>query len=487
MDQIVNLAKRRGFVFPTAEIYGGLGGFWDWGPLGVLLKNNLKREWWTTFVQRRSDIVGLDAAVITNPKVWAASGHVKHFIDVLVESKKSHRRYKLEDLLDARHKEMLFAEYKAAGALPPATAAERRQALYEKLRDYLNAAVPDPVDGTKDWTIPAVFNTMFATTIGPVQHEDNRSFLRPETAQNIFVNYEGVRTTMRMKLPFGIAQIGKVFRNEITPGNFIFRDREFEQMEIEYFVRPGDDDAMFKTWLDACADWLVSIGLDKKHLRTTPQPPEELAHYSKGTTDIEYQFPLDKGWAELVGVANRTDFDLRQHGQGARGDAESFATECDETGKVKKVPFVIEPSFGVDRLALALLLDAYETVGGGRSTTTASIKEEETVLHLHPRLAPYTAAVLPLSKKPELQRLAHEIETTLQQSWMVVYDETGSIGKRYRRQDEIGTPWCITVDFDTIEGAKRKKGTVTVRDRDTMKQEDVVIAELPKYISERLK
>jgi len=444
MEKVVNLAKRRGFVFPSADIYGGLGGFWDWAPLGVLLKNNIKREWMRTFVQSRSDMVGLDGSIVTNPKVWEASGHVGNFADELVECTKCHHRFKADDV---------------------------------------NEKCPD-CGGT--FTPARKFNTMFRTFVGSAEDTASTAYLRPETAQSIFVNYDQVRESMRKKLPFGIAQIGKAFRNEITPGNFIFRQREFEQMEIEYFVKPGEDDAQFSMWVEACYQWFLSLGLNPEHLRKFEQPKSELAHYSKATTDIEYTFPIEKGWGELMGIANRTDYDLKQHGQHAKGNPEAFATPIDDEGKEKKVPFVIEPSMGVDRAALAFLLDAYTVIDGGRSTTTDSIKEEEVVLKLHPRLAPYTVAVLPLSKKPELTSVAEKVLETLRQSWMVDYDLTGSIGKRYRRQDEIGTPFCITVDFDTLEGTKRPKDTVTVRDRDTMAQENVSISELTAYFQAKL-
>jgi len=444
MDKIVNLAKRRGFIFPSADIYGGLGGFWDFGPLGVLLKNNVKAEWWRTFVQQRDDVVGIDGSIVTNPRVWEASGHVKNFTDRLVECTKCHRRFKADD-------------------------------VGEKCPEC---------DGT--FMEARQFNTMFRTFVGPVEGEASVAYLRPETAQSIFANYENVRETTRLKLPFGIAQVGKAFRNEITPGNFIFRSREFEQMEIEYFVVPGEDDAQFAEWVERCYQWFIGLGVKPEHIRKFEQPKSELAHYSKATTDIEFAFPIEKGWAELMGIANRTDYDLKQHGKFSRNDEEAFATPLDVEGKTKKVPYVIEPSMGVDRAALAFLLDAYTVVEGGRSTTTESIKEEEVVLKLHPRLAPYKVAVLPLSKKPELQKVGHEIAQTLRKEWMVSYDETGSIGKRYRRQDEIGTPWCVTVDFDTLEGEKRSKNTVTVRDRDTMAQDTVEIGELSAYFRQKL-
>ncbi|MBI4092553.1 MAG: glycine--tRNA ligase [Candidatus Kerfeldbacteria bacterium] len=448
MEKIVNLAKRRGFVFPSAEIYGGFGGFWDWGPLGVLLKNNIKNEWWKTFVQQRDDVVGIDGSIITNPKVWEASGHIDNFFDKLVECKKCHRRYKIDVLKSGK---WVTAEG-------------------EDLEDQSCKNC-----GANDWTEPKSFNTMFRTYIGPVEDTASKAFLRPETAQNIFANYELVRDTMRLKLPFGIAQIGKAFRNEITPGHFVFRSREFEQMEIEYFVVPGTDDKWFEKWVTACEQWFFSLGLNKKNLRLRKQSKEELAHYAKATTDIEYAFPIEKGWAELTGISNRQDFDLQQHGEFSRKDKSAFATAVDDEGKVKKVPFVIEPSFGVDRTALAFLLDAYEE------------QPDRLVLKLHPKLAPYTVAVFPLlANKPQLVEKARTVYKLLQRRFMTAWDDRGNVGKRYYSQDEIGTPWCVTVDFDTLEGAKRPKGTVTVRDRDSMVQEDIAIEELTDYLRAKL-
>jgi len=444
IEQIVNLAKRRGFIFPTAEIYGGYGGFWDWGPLGVKLKENIKHAWWGDFVLEWDDVVGLDGAIITNPRVWEVSGHTKNFIDAMVECTKCHHRFKAD-------------EVKA-----------------------------DCPDCGGQMMAARNFNTMFKTAVGPVEASAATAFLRPETAQNIFVNFDLVRDTMRLKVPFGIAQIGKAFRKEITPGNFIFRSREFEQMEIEYFVQPDQADKYYREFVEASHQWFIKLGIKAEHLRQRPHKKSELSHYSAATTDVEYAFPIEKGWAELMGIANRADYDLRQHGQAARGDERAFAVPIDETGKIKEVPYVIEPSMGIDRAALAFLLDAYEVVKGGRTTTTESIKEEEVVLHLHPKLAPYTAAVLPLSKKPNLEKAAHAIAQTLRPHWSVDYDAAGSIGKRYRRQDEIGTPFCITVDFDTLEGVKRPLGTVTIRDRDTMKQENVPIESLVDYFRAKL-
>ncbi len=444
MDTVVNLCKRRGFVFPSAEIYGGLAGFWDWGPLGVKLKNNIKEAWWRDFVLQWEDVVGMDGAIITNPKVWEASGHAKNFVDDLVECTKCHRRFKADEVSGQCPE--------CEGKLSPARK----------------------------------FNTMFATQVGPVEETAGLAYLRPETAQSIFVNYDNIRQTMRLKLPFGIAQVGKAFRNEITPGNFIFRSREFEQMELEYFVPPAKAGEYFDELVRASHQWFIKLGLNPDRLRLRPYPKNELAHYSAATTDIEYAFPIAKGWAELMGVANRTDFDLKQHGRFAKGDELAFATPLSDDATDTAVPYVIEPSMGVDRAALAFLLDAYTVVEGGRTTTTQSAKDEEVVLRLHKTLAPYKAAVLPLSKKPRLQQEALRITKLLRQHWSVDHDETGSIGRRYRRQDEIGTPFCITIDFDTIDGGKRPAGTVTVRDRDTMAQDSIAIDELVDYLRAKL-
>ena len=428
MEKIMSLAKRRGFIFPSGERYGGLQGFWDWGPLGVELKNNIKKAWWKRFVQGRKDMVGLDAAIITNPKVWEISGHVAGFKDILVECKKCHKRFKKEDIKN----------------------------------------VCPECDG--ELTEEKSFNTMFKTFVGPVEDSTSTAYLRPETAQNIFVNFENVLTSSRVKIPFGIAQIGKSFRNEITPGNFIFRSREFEQMEIEFFVKPEEDEKWYQYWINESEKWFLDLGIKKENLKRRSQSKEELAHYAKATTDLEYKWPFDKGFAELIGIANRTDYDLKAHG---------FKYK-DEKGEF--IPYVIEPSFGVERPALAFLLEAYEEIKGGRTTTTESTKEEEIVLRLHKDLAPIKVAVLPLSKKEPLAKLANEIYDSLRPHFMTAYDEVASIGRRYRRQDEIGTPYCVTVDFDSLEDKK-----VTVRDRDTMKQERIKINNLIDYLWKILK
>lgn len=435
MEKLVSFCKQRGFIFPSAEKYGGLQGFWDFGPLGVELKNNIKKSWWKRFVQERDDVVGLDSAIITNSKVWEKSGHLKGFADTLLECKECHLRFKKEDISAADG---------SGGSCPNCSS---------------NNFAPEKQ-----------FNTMFKTFVGPVEDSTSTAYLRPETAQNIFINFDNVRQAMRLRVPFGIAQIGKAFRNEITPGNFIFRSREFEQMELEYFINKKDDEKWFKQWADDSYQWFIDLGIKKDNLRKYEQKKEELAHYAKATIDIEYRFGFEKGWAELMGVANRTDFDLKAHG---------FVYK-DENNQ-EFVPYVIEPSAGVDRAMLAFLLDAYEEVKGGRTTTTESNKEVEVVLRLHKDLAPYKAAVLPLSKKEQLSKPALDIYHDLQKHFMVAYDEVSSIGRRYRRQDEIGTPYCVTLDFESLEDKK-----VTVRDRDTMEQDRIEIKELAEYLKKKL-
>jgi len=442
MEKLISLCKRRGFIFQSGEKYGGLQGFWDFGPLGTELKNNIKRAWWKKFVQEREDVVGLDSTIVTNPTVWEKSGHLKGFTDKLIECKDCHRRFKPDDF-DIVDTEDPLVKY------PP----------------------PCPYCRGENLTEAKEFNTMFKTFIGPTEDSAATAYLRPETAQNIFINFDNVRQSMRLKVPFGIAQIGKAFRNEITPGNFIFRSREFEMMEIEYFVNPKEDSKWFKKWVEVSYQWFVDLGIKKENLRKYEQKKEELAHYAKKTIDIEYKFPFDKGFAELMGIANRTDYDLKAHGFNYK----------DDNNKLEFVPYVIEPSVGVERPALAFLLDAYKEVKGGRTTTTESNKEEEVVLRLHKDLAPYKVAVLPLSKKEQIAKPAKEIYYDLQKHWMVTYDEVASIGRRYRRQDEIGTPYCVTFDFDSLGDKK-----VTVRDRDTMKQERVSIHDLQMYLSSLL-
>jgi len=451
MDKIVSLAKRRGFLFPGSEIYGGVGSTYDYGPLGVLLKNNVRRAWWEAIVQRRADVVGLDAAIIMNPKTWEASGHLQGFTDPLVDCKGCKKRFRADHLVEAH-----------IAGMP---------GLKEDQISIKDLKCPECGGELTDIR---EFNLMFKTSIGPLEDAASTVYLRPETAQGIFVNFGNVLQTSRRKLPFGIAQVGKSFRNEITPGNFIFRTREFEQMEMEFFVKPGTDEEWFETWKQFMLDWFVELGVKSDKLRFYEHPKEKLSHYSKRTVDLEYEYPW--GWGELWGCANRTDFDLKQHSKFSGQDLSYRDQETNE----KYFPYVIEPALGLDRSVLTFLLDAYEEIDGGRTTTTESAKETETVLRFHPAIAPIKAAVLPLSKKAPLTELAEGIRKTLSKRFMVQYDETGSVGRRYRRQDEIGTPYCITVDFDTPEDGK-----VTVRDRDTMAQERVAIDELSDLIGER--
>lgn len=426
MEKIVSLAKRRGFIFQSSEIYGGLNSCWDYGPLGVELKNNVKRAWWRKVVQERDDMVGLDASILMHPKVWEASGHVAGFTDPLVDCKQCKQRFRADHLEGDRCPD-------CGGELT-----EARQ-----------------------------FNLMFKTFMGPVEDSAAVVYLRPETAQGIFVNFNNVLTSTRMKLPFGVAQIGKSFRNEITPGNFTFRTREFEQMEIEYFVKPGTDEESHKQWIEQRFQWYLDLGLTKERLRLRAHAPDELAHYAKGCYDIEYYFPM--GWSELEGIANRTDFDLKRHAEYSGQRIDYFDQEANE----HYVPYVIEPSAGADRATLAFLLDAY--------CEEPANDEIRVVLKLHRALAPYKVAVLPLSRKEPLVKMAQEIEKELRKYWMVDYDDAKAIGRRYRRQDEIGTPYCVTVDFQSLEDQ-----AVTVRDRDSMEQERIPVAELVKYLMEKL-
>lgn len=431
MEHIVSLCKRRGFIFPSSEIYGGTGSVWDYGPVGVLLKNNVKQAWWRSVVQQREDMVGLDAAILMHARVWEASGHVKGFTDPLVDCKKCKQRFRADDL---------------DGDRCPDCGGE------------LTEARP--------------FNLMFKTFVGPVEDEAAVTYLRPETCQGIFVNFKNVLTSSRKKPPFGIAQIGKSFRNEITTGNFTFRSREFEQYEIEYFVPPEQADQWFEYWVQERMAWYTGLGIKPENLRLRPHCADELAHYASRCTDVEYRFPF--GWAELEGIANRGDFDLRQHQEFSRRDLQFF----DETEKRRYLPFVIEPSGGVDRSVLAVLADAYEEIPGGRGTAGAEV---ESVLRLKPQLAPIKAAVLPLVRRDGMPDRARAIYEELKRHWFVEYDEGGSIGRRYRRQDEIGTPYCMTVDSQTAED-----GTVTVRDRDTMEQVRVSSDALVGFIRNKL-
>jgi len=461
MEKIVALSKRRGFVFPGSDIYGGLANTWDFGPLGVELRNNIKQLWWRTFVHRRRDMVGLDAGILMHPRVWEASGHVVNFNDPLVDCKTCKSRFRADHLLE----EKLGIEDAATK-----TPEEMTAILHE-------ANLACPVCGNKTLTDARQFNMMFSTTIGPVSETGTHVYLRPETAQGIFVQYKNILATARQKLPFGVGQVGKAFRNEITPGNFVFRVLEFEQMEIEYFVRPEEAASHFEAWVAAMREWIALIGLSPEHVRVREHAKEELSHYSDRTVDYEYLFPGSMGWKELYGLANRTDYDLRQHQEVSGEDLRYF----DQASGTRFLPYVIEPTFGVDRTFLTVMLDAYDE----EQTVDVNGKPDtRVVLRLTPRLAPYKAAVLPLAKKPELTSVAWELFEQLRDATgaLVDYDETANIGKRYRRQDEIGTPFCFTVDFDSLED-----GAVTVRDRDTMAQERIPIAEAGVYLAERIR
>lgn len=426
MDKIVSLCKRRGFIFQSSEIYGGLGSCWDYGPMGVELKRNVKDAWWKAIVQERNDVVGIDTSIMMHPQVWAASGHVDSFTDPLVECKACHLRWRATEISDQRCP-------KCGGEL----------------------------------TEPRMFNLMFKTFMGPVEEEASTIYLRPETAQGIFVNFDNVVTTSRKKLPLGIAQIGKSFRNEITPGNFIFRTREFEHMELEYFVKPGTDEEWLDYWVKERFGWYIALGIKKENLRLRQHGKDELAHYAKDCYDVEYLFPM--GWSELEGIANRGDYDLTQHAKHSGRDLSYYDAESGE----RYVPYVIEPSAGVDRSFLAFLVDAYddEEVEG----------ETRTVLHLHPSLAPVTVAVLPLSRNEKLTPLAKEVHKELCRSFTTYYDDSQSIGRRYRRQDETGTPYCVTIDFESLEDNQ-----VTIRERDSLAQIRVPVQGLEKTLQAKL-
>ena len=456
MDKIVALCKNRGFIYPGSEIYGGLSNSWDYGPLGVEFKNNVKKAWWKKFVQENKYNVGLDSAIIMNPQTWVASGHLGGFSDPLMDCKVCRSRHRADKLIE---------EYAFENKLDvnPAGWTDAEMSAYIKENHIV---CPDC--GSGDFTDIRKFNLMFKTFIGVTEASANTVYLRPETAQGIFVNFKNVARTTRRKMPFGVAQIGKSFRNEITPGNFVFRTREFEQMELEFFCKPGTDLEWFQYWRAYCENWLYNLGMRKENLRLRDHSPEELCFYSKGTTDIEFLFPF--GWGELWGIADRTDYDLKQH-QNTSGEAmEFFDAETNE----KYVPYVVEPSLGADRVALAFLCDAYD-----EEIVDAEKNDMRVVLRLHPALAPIKAAVLPLSKK--LSEKAGEIYDELAKYFMVDFDESGSIGKRYRRQDEIGTPLCITYDFDS-----ENDNCVTVRDRDSMEQVRIPITELKSYIEKIL-
>ena len=456
MEKLVALCKNRGFVFAGSEIYGGLANTWDYGPLGVEMKNNIKKAWWKKFVQESPYNVGLDAAILMNPQTWVASGHLGGFSDPLMDCRECKERFRADKLIEDYCAETGTTLSKPIDAFTQAD-----------MKDFIEEHnIPCPSCGKHDFTDIRQFNLMFKTFQGVTEDAKNTVYLRPETAQGIFVNFVNVQRTTRKKLPFGIGQIGKSFRNEITPGNFIFRVREFEQMELEFFCQPGTDLEWFAYWRSFCKNWLLSLGMTEEHLRLRDHDPEELCFYSKATTDFEFLFPF--GWGELWGVADRTDYDLTQHQNTSGKDLTYFDPDKNE----RYIPYVIEPSLGVERSFLAFLCDAYdeEEIGEG---------DVRTVLHLHPALAPFKAAVLPLSKK--LSDKAVEIHNELAKYFPTDFDETGSIGKRYRREDEIGTPFCITYDLDS-----ENDGCVTVRDRDTMQQERIKISDLREYIEKRL-
>ena len=464
MDKIVALCKGRGFIFPGSEIYGGLANTWDYGPLGVELKNNVKQAWWKKFVQENKYNVGLDAAILMNPQTWVASGHLAGFSDTLMDCKECKERFRADKIIEDWCAETSFELPKPIDAF---THAEMKAFVEEH-------NIPCPTCGKHNFTDIRQFNLMFKTFQGVTEDAKNTVYLRPETAQGIFTNFVNVQRTTRKKMPFGIAQIGKSFRNEITPGNFIFRVREFEQMELEFFCKPGTDLEWFAYWREFCHNWLLSIGLKEENIRLRDHDPEELCFYSKATTDFEFLFPF--GWGELWGVADRTDYDLTQHQNESKKDLTYFDPETNE----RYIPYVVEPSLGVERTVLSVLCDAYD-----EEIIDEAKNDVRTVLHFHPAIAPVKAAILPLSKK--LSDKASEIYCELSKYFNVDFDEAGSIGKRYRRQDEIGTPLCITVDFDTVGDAEKEgDGCVTVRDRDTMEQVRIPICELKSFIEKKI-
>jgi glycyl-tRNA synthetase len=435
LDTIVNLCKRRGIVFPSSEIYGGLRSAWDWGPIGVELKRNVRAQWWQSMVHSRNDVVGLESSILMSPKVWEASGHVATFTDPLVECTNCHHRFRADHI-------------------------------------DLERPCPDCGQGPA-WTDPRHFNLMFKTHMGPVEDSAHIVYLRPETAQGMFVDFATVQTTSRKKIPFGIAQQGRAFRNEITPGNFVFRTREFEQMEMEYFVKPGTDDEWHDYWVQERLNWYTDLGMQAENLRLREHEADELSHYAKRTLDIEYNFP-GMGWSEIEGIANRTDYDLKAHAEHSGQDLSYFDPESEE----RYVPYVIEPSVGVERPTLAFLLDAFREE---EAPTAAGKMEKRTVLRLDKRLAPSKVAVLPLSKHADLTPVADQLAAELRRRFVTDFDVTGSIGKRYRRQDEVGTPYCVTIDFDTLTDNQ-----VTVRDRDSMDQERIPVDGVADYLTKRL-
>jgi glycyl-tRNA synthetase len=457
VDNVVSLAKRRGFVYPCGEIYGGTRSAWDYGPLGVELKDNIKRQWWKSMVQQRDDVVGLDSSVILPRQTWEASGHVATFTDPLTECQSCHKRFRADHLQEA------YAEK------------ESRKGKEVSPDDVNLAELACPNCGARGaWTEPRQFSGLLKTYLGVIEDESGLHYLRPETAQGIFLNFANVVTSQRMKPPFGIAQIGKSFRNEITPGNFIFRTREFEQMEMEFFVKPGEDEEWHQYWIDTRLQWYVDLGIDPDNLRLYEHAKEKLSHYSKRTVDVEYRFNFaGSEWGELEGVANRTDFDLKTHMEHSGADLRYF----DQAANERYLPYVIEPAAGLSRSLMTFLVDAYHE---DEAPNTKGGVDKRTVLRLDPRLAPVKVAVLPLSRNADLSPKAKDLAAELRKSWYVDFDDSGAIGRRYRRQDEIGTPYCVTVDFDTLEDQ-----AVTVRERDSMSQERVALDKLPVYFAER--
>ena len=466
MEKIVALCKGRGFVYPGSEIYGGLANSWDYGPLGVELKNNVKRAWWKKFVQESPYNVGLDSAIIMNPQTWVASGHLGGFSDPLMDCKECKERFRADKLIED------YCAQEGVTLEKPIDAFTQ-----EEMKTFIeDRVIPCPSCGKHNFTDIRQFNLMFKTFQGVTEDAKNTVYLRPETAQGIFVNFPAIQRTTRKKLPFGVCQVGKSFRNEITPGNFIFRIREFEQMELEFFCEPGTDLEWFAYWRKYCHDWLLNLGMRDENLRLRDHDPEELSFYSKATTDFEFMFPF--GWGELWGIADRTDYDLTQHQNVSGKDMTYF----DQAKNQRYIPYVVEPSLGADRVTLAFLVEAYDEEVVGQDKDGKD--DVRVVMHLHPALAPFKCAVLPLSKK--LTPAAEEVYAQLRKDFMVDFDDAGSIGKRYRRQDEIGTPLCVTVDFQTVgDDNTAADHCVTVRDRDTMEQVRIPISELKDYIANK--
>jgi glycyl-tRNA synthetase len=452
IDSLISLCKRRGFVFPSSEIYGGTRSAWDYGPLGVELKENIRRQWWKSMVQQRDDVVGIDSAVVLARQVWESTGHVREFTDLLTECQSCHKRFRADHLLE---------EYEAKHGHEP--------------EDGVRSLVCANCGTRGAFTEPRMFNTMMKTYLGPVESEDNVHYLRPETAQGIFVNFTNVMTAARKKPPFGIAQVGKSFRNEITPGNFIFRTREFEQMEMEFFVEPGSDEEWHEYWLNERWNWYLDLGISESNIRRYEHPKDKLAHYAKRTVDIEYKFGFGgKEFDELEGIANRTDFDLSCHTAGSGVDLSYF----DQSKSERWTPYVIEPAAGLTRSVLAFLMEAYDV---DEAPNTKGGVDKRTVMRFDPRLSPVKVAVLPLSRNEKLSPKARDLAATLRKRWVVDFDDAGAIGRRYRRADEIGTPFCVTVDFDTLDD-----DAVTVRDRDSMKQERISLSKVESFLLERL-